>query len=58
MFDFGKFWISTRRIFTVSKKPDLQEYRIMAQVTGIGIIIIAVVAYIIKLISSYLPFIG
>ncbi|PIN98848.1 MAG: protein translocase SEC61 complex subunit gamma [Candidatus Diapherotrites archaeon CG10_big_fil_rev_8_21_14_0_10_31_34] len=58
MFSLGNFLTSARRIFTVSKKPDLQEYRIMVQVTGIGIIIIGVVAYILKLTASYLPFIG
>ncbi len=58
MFDFEKFLVSTKRIFTVSKKPDLQEYKVMAQVTGIGIIIIGLLGFALKLISSFIPFIS
>ncbi len=58
MFDLGKFWVASKRIFTVSKKPDMQEYKIMSQVTGIGIIIIGVLAFIIMLIFQFIPFLG
>lgn len=55
MFNLEKFWTSTRRIFTVSKKPDLSEYKVMAQVTGIGIIIIGVIAFIIRAFTHFIP---
>jgi len=55
---FDNFFNSTRRIFTVSKKPDMQEYKIMAQVTGIGIIIIGAIAFIMMLIFQFVGFLG
>ncbi|MBU2477084.1 protein translocase SEC61 complex subunit gamma [Candidatus Micrarchaeota archaeon] len=58
MFDVGKFLNSTKRIFTVSKKPDMSEYKIMSQVTGIGIIIIGAIAFVIMLIFHFVPFLG
>jgi len=50
----NNFWNSTRRIFTVSKKPDRSEYKVMAQVTGIGIIIIAIIAFLIRVIFVFI----
>lgn len=44
------FISASRRIFIVSKKPDWPEYRTMAQITGIGIILIAVIGFIVTLI--------
>ncbi|MFA4907797.1 MAG: protein translocase SEC61 complex subunit gamma [archaeon] len=41
---------SSRRIFTVSRKPDKKEYNVMAKITGIGIIIIGVIGFIIALV--------
>jgi protein transport protein SEC61 subunit gamma-like protein len=58
MFDVKKFLNSTKRIFTVSKKPNMSEYKIMSQVTGIGIIIIGIIAFIIMLIFQFVPFLG
>jgi len=42
------------RVLRVSKKPDNEEYKTVAKVTGIGIIIIGVIGFIIKLISQVL----
>ena len=46
----GDFIDSSRRIFTVSRKPTWEEYRVMLQVTGVGIIVIGVVGYAIALV--------
>jgi protein transport protein SEC61 subunit gamma-like protein len=40
------------RVLRVSKKPDLEEYKTVAKVTGIGIIIIGVIGFIISLLSQ------
>jgi len=58
MFNLNNFINSSKRIFTVSKKPDAQEYKIMAQVTGIGIIIVALIGFIILSIFRIIPFLG
>ncbi|MFH1257133.1 MAG: protein translocase SEC61 complex subunit gamma [Candidatus Diapherotrites archaeon] len=40
---------SSRRIFTVSRKPTMNEFKVMMQVTGLGIIIIGVIGFAITL---------
>ncbi len=37
------------RVLRVSKKPDFEEYRTVSQVTGIGIIIIGIIGFIITI---------
>ncbi|KXA97495.1 preprotein translocase subunit SecE [candidate division MSBL1 archaeon SCGC-AAA259I09] len=49
-----EFLHQTKRILQVAKKPDMDEYLNVAKVTGIGIIIIGVIGFIITLISSFL----
>jgi len=36
---------SWRRIFTVSKKPDWQEYSLMLKVTALGIVVVAAIGF-------------
>ena len=42
------------RVLKVSKKPDAEEYKTVAKVTGLGIIIIGVIGFIIALLSQVL----
>ncbi|MEE1117413.1 protein translocase SEC61 complex subunit gamma [Methanosphaera sp.] len=42
------------RVLRVAKKPDTDEYKTVAKVTGIGIIIIGVIGFIIALLSQVL----
>jgi protein transport protein SEC61 subunit gamma-like protein len=42
------------RVLKVSKKPDAEEYKTVAKVTGIGIIIIGVIGFIIAILSQVL----
>jgi protein transport protein SEC61 subunit gamma-like protein len=49
----SNFIASSKRVFIISKKPDWNEFQTMAKVTGIGIIVIAVIAYIIFLIFAF-----
>ena len=48
MFDFQDFVQSSTRIFNVSRKPDMKEFQAMSKVTGLGIILIGVIGYIVK----------
>jgi protein transport protein SEC61 subunit gamma and related proteins len=43
-----------RRVLHVSKKPDRIEYNNVAKITGIGIIIIGVIGFIISIIAQLL----
>ncbi len=46
-----KFFRDARRVITVAKKPDLEEYKQVAKVSGIGIVLIGFVGFIITLIN-------
>jgi len=50
----GNFFASARRVLTVSKKPSMQEFKVMAQVTALGIILIGVIGFIVYLIFALL----
>ncbi|HZX20482.1 MAG TPA: protein translocase SEC61 complex subunit gamma [archaeon] len=50
MVDIQAFIQSSLRIFNVSRKPAWAEYRVMAQITGLGIIIIGIIGFFVKLI--------
>ncbi|MEK6958403.1 MAG: protein translocase SEC61 complex subunit gamma [archaeon] len=48
MVDVNEFVQSSTRIFNVSRKPDMNEYKVMAKVTGLGILLIGLIGYIVK----------
>ncbi|MBI5681464.1 MAG: protein translocase SEC61 complex subunit gamma [Methanobacterium sp.] len=48
----AKFIRQCRRVLHVSKKPDREEFLNVAKITGIGIIIIGVIGFIISLIAQ------
>ena len=57
MVNFGEFnekihnfFSSSVRIFNVSRKPDKQEYSTMTKITGLGILIIGFIGFMVKLI--------
>ncbi len=50
MFDWGEFVQSSVRIFNVSRKPGWAEYKVIAKVTGIGIILIGIIGFLVKLV--------
>jgi len=43
---------SWKRIFTVSKKPDWQEYKLMLKVVTLGIVVIALIGFVTLLFFS------
>ena len=43
------FIADARRIFTVSKKPTMDEYKRMLAIVGLGIVVIGVIAFTIFL---------
>ena len=42
------------RVLRVSKKPDNEEYKTVAKVTGLGIIVIGLIGFVISLLSQEL----
>lgn len=54
----ARFFESSKRIYIVSKKPDSKEYSTMAKVTGIGIILVGIIGYIVTLIFALAGLLG
>lgn len=48
----SKFIKQSRRVLYVSRRPDRDEYMNVAKITGIGIIIIGVIGFVISLIAQ------
>lgn len=46
----GKFLMDSKRIFRVSRKPSKEEYKRMALIIGLGIVIIGIIGFAIQLI--------
>mgnify|MGYP001578088873 CR=1 FL=1 len=46
-----EFTTSTNRIFTVSKKPDTNQYMTMLRVTALGLVVLGAIGYTIELIN-------
>ena len=49
---FGRFLADSRRILVVSKKPTMDEYKKMALIIAIGMVIIGVIGFIIQFIFA------
>jgi protein transport protein SEC61 subunit gamma-like protein len=49
------FIANSRRVLVIAKKPDRKEFETMAKVTGIGILIIGIIGYVIYLIFAFVP---
>ncbi|MEK6973853.1 MAG: protein translocase SEC61 complex subunit gamma [Nanoarchaeota archaeon] len=47
---FRSFIIECRRVFTVTKKPTRDEFKIIVKVSGIGMLIIGLLGFIIQMI--------
>ncbi|HLC36620.1 MAG TPA: protein translocase SEC61 complex subunit gamma [archaeon] len=50
--NLNEFISQAKRIFILSKKPSRQEFTVMLKITGIGILVIGVIAYILTLLMQ------
>lgn len=50
----GSFISQIRRVLLVSNKPDKNEFKLSLKITGIGIVIIGVIGFIIFMIAQVL----
>jgi len=48
----SQFIRQCRRVLHVSKKPDREEFQNVAKITGLGIILIGVIGFVISLIAQ------
>ena len=49
---FNKFIKYSKRVLKVSRKPDLQEYRELAKVVSIGVLIVGAIGFVVVLLGS------
>lgn len=47
-----EFFESSKRILLISKKPTNKEYWGMAKIVGLGMIVIGIIGFIVKLVMS------
>ncbi len=52
MSKISEFIRSSKRIFLISKKPSSKEYWTMAKIVGLGMVIIGVIGYLIRLLMN------
>lgn len=48
----SSFIIESKRVFQVTKKPSLEEFRVIVKVSGIGILVIGILGFIITIFSQ------
>jgi len=46
------FWIQCRRVLRVTKKPDKKEFITIVKVSGLGILIIGLIGFILHFINQ------
>lgn len=46
------FIIESKRVFQVTKKPSLDEFKVIVKVSGIGILVIGILGFIITIFSQ------
>ncbi|MHA1872028.1 MAG: protein translocase SEC61 complex subunit gamma, partial [Promethearchaeota archaeon] len=51
---WSKFWLETKRIFAISRKPTRKEFNLTVKVCLVGLAIIGTLAYVIQIIASVL----
>ncbi|MEM4598566.1 MAG: protein translocase SEC61 complex subunit gamma [Candidatus Diapherotrites archaeon] len=53
MLGLRDFIESSKRVLTVSKKPDLEEYTQMLKITALGVIILGLIGFIVAILFVY-----
>jgi len=46
------FWVQCKRVMRVTKKPNKEEYWTIVKVSGLGILIIGFIGFILQLINQ------
>jgi protein transport protein SEC61 subunit gamma-like protein len=51
----SSFIASSRRVLVIARKPTWAEYQAMVKVTGLGVVVIAILAFVVYLIFAFAP---
>ncbi|NVM01892.1 MAG: protein translocase SEC61 complex subunit gamma [Candidatus Helarchaeota archaeon] len=44
------FWANSKRVIKMARKPTLKEMRLILRITGLGVVVIGAVGFVVKLI--------
>ncbi len=53
-FQVKRFLIECKRVLTVTKKPDSDEFQGIVKVSGLGILLIGLIGFLISMISQFI----
>ncbi len=48
------FLIECRRVLKITKKPDQKEFKTIVKISGVGMLVIGLIGFIVSIIASYL----
>lgn len=46
---FKSFLTQSKRVFRITKKPSMEEYKVIVKISGLGIAIIGIVGFLIQI---------
>jgi protein transport protein SEC61 subunit gamma-like protein len=46
------FWIQCKRVLRITKKPDKQEFMTIVKVSGLGILVIGLIGFLLHIINQ------
>ncbi|MCP4760225.1 MAG: protein translocase SEC61 complex subunit gamma [archaeon] len=52
--NLSKFWLETKRIMKISKKPNRKEFSLTLKITLVGLLVTGGISFIIQLIATML----
>ena len=44
------FWANSKRVIKMARKPTVKEMRLILRITGLGVVVIGAVGFVVKLI--------
>ncbi|MBN2459486.1 protein translocase SEC61 complex subunit gamma [Candidatus Woesearchaeota archaeon] len=50
----SEFWVECKRVLRITKKPDKQEYLTIVKVSGLGILAIGLIGFILHMIYQFI----
>jgi len=54
MVNIKQFWQNTKRVMKLSRKPTLKEFRMIARVCALGVVVIGFIGYAIQMMFQFL----
>jgi len=53
-FRFKRFSVECKRVLKITKKPDQTEFKTIVKVTGVGILIMGLLGFVIQMVTQFI----